>query len=117
MRIAPLALSLAALVALPACAQQRAGARAAEPPVAGTIRVADDDAATPDLARVTADQAREAALARVAGATFVRTELEEEDGFLVYEVELRRAADEVDVLVDAGSGEVLRVEEDPDDRD
>lgn len=61
------------------------------------------------LARVTADQARSAALAKVPG-TATLVELENEDGNLVYGVVVRTAAGERDVKVDAGNGRVLHVE-------
>ena len=44
-------------------------------------------------------------------------DLDEEDGFLVYDVDLRTDTEEVDVTVDAGSGAVLRIEREPLDRD
>jgi len=95
-----------------ACTAQRAE------PIRGSIAVADDDAAERGgLARITPEQARDAALARLTDATYTGSELDEEDGFLVYDVELRTATQEYDVLVDAGTGDVLRVEEEPADRD
>ena len=80
-------------------------------PVTGTIPVADDRV-SPDLARVSADDARAAALVAVPGATVTEVELDEEDGFLVYELGLALDRDEFDVVVDAGSGEVLCTERD-----
>ena len=67
------------------------------------------------LARVTADQARSAALSRVPG-TVQEVELENEDGNLVYSVEVRTATGEQDVKVDAGNARVLHVEVDDDGR-
>ena len=108
-----LALPLVAALALTAePAAQAAGLLADCGPIEGTVAVADDDRITPDLARISADDARTAALARFAGATVVDVDLEEEDGFLVYEVDLVHDQAEVDVLVDAGSGEVLCSERD-----
>lgn len=65
------------------------------------------------LARISADQARAAALARIPG-TVEEVELENEDGNLVYSVEVRKDGSEVDVKVDAGNGKVLHAEADND---
>lgn len=66
------------------------------------------------LARITADQARTAALASVPG-TAQSVELENEDGNLVYGVSIKTASGERDVKVDAGNGKVLHVEQDEQD--
>lgn len=66
------------------------------------------------LARITADQARSAALASVPG-TVTSVELENEDGNLVYGVTVKAAAGERDVKVDAGNGKVLHIEQDEQD--
>jgi uncharacterized membrane protein YkoI len=63
------------------------------------------------LARITADQARSAALAHTPG-TATSVELENEDGNLVYGVTVKTSAGERDVKVDAGNGKVLHVEQD-----
>lgn len=63
------------------------------------------------LARITADQARTAASARVPG-TVTSVDLENEDGNLVYGVSIMTAAGARDVKVDAGNGAVLHVEQD-----
>jgi uncharacterized membrane protein YkoI len=109
------AFSLAAVLALgltgAAYAQQDAREEDDCGPIQGTIQVADDSADLASLARITEAQAREAALAAVAGATANDVDLEEEDGFLVYEVDLVKDGREHDVYVDAGSGEVLCVDD------
>jgi uncharacterized membrane protein YkoI len=66
------------------------------------------------LARITAAQARSAALASVPG-TATAAELENEDGNLVYGVTVKTASGEKDVKVDAGNGKVLHVEQDEQD--
>jgi uncharacterized membrane protein YkoI len=66
------------------------------------------------LARITAAQARSAALASVPG-TATGVELENEDGNLVFGVTVKTAAGEKDVKVDAGNGKVLHVEQDEQD--
>lgn len=83
-------------------------------PIQGTIQVADDAPYTTkmELARITEAQAREVALGVVAGATVQDVDLDEEDGFLIYEVDLVQDGQEHDVYVDAGSGEVLCTERD-----
>jgi uncharacterized membrane protein YkoI len=63
------------------------------------------------LARITPEQARDAALAQVPG-TVKKVELENEDGNVVYGVEIKTAKGESDVKVDAGDGRVLHVEHD-----
>lgn len=74
-------------------------------PVTGTL---------PADARPTAsvDDARAAALVAVPGAVVADVDLDEEDGFLVYEVELTQDRAEFDVVVDAGTGDVLCFERD-----
>ena len=63
------------------------------------------------LARITPEQASAAALAQVPG-TVKKVELENEDGNVVYGVEIKTADGERDVKVDAGDGRVLHVEKD-----
>jgi uncharacterized membrane protein YkoI len=63
------------------------------------------------LARITPEQAQAAALAQVPG-TVKKVELENEDGNVVYGVEIKTAKGESDVKVDAGDGRVLHVEQD-----
>lgn len=66
------------------------------------------------LARITPEQAGAAALAQVPG-TIKKVELENEDGNVVYGVEVKAANGESDVKVDAGDGRVLHVERDGED--
>jgi uncharacterized membrane protein YkoI len=99
------------------------GNEAAEANEAGEQNEADEqnEATSPEeqaeaaryqkLARITADQARSAALAAVPG-TATSVELENEDGNLVYGVTVKTSAGERDVKVDAGNGKVLHVEQD-----
>jgi uncharacterized membrane protein YkoI len=63
------------------------------------------------LARITPEQASAAALAQVPG-TVKKVELENENGNVVYGVEIKTANGESDVKVDAGDGRVLQVEKD-----
>jgi len=82
------------------------------PRLQGTIQVDDDAPNKAELARVTHERAAEIALAALPGATVQDTDLEEEDGFLVYEVDLILDRQEYEAYVDAGSGEVLCLERD-----
>jgi uncharacterized membrane protein YkoI len=62
------------------------------------------------FAKIDANQATAAALAKVPG-TVMRTALDNENGNLVYSVEIRLASNEVrDVKVDAGNGAVLQAD-------
>lgn len=65
---------------------------------------------TAQRAKITPEEAHEVALAVVREATVRRTELEERDGTLVYAVELDAQGKDVEVLVDAESGSVVRTE-------
>jgi len=69
------------------------------------------------LAKITADQAKEAALAQYPGATVGKVELDNENGYLVYSVRLTDSSGKgQDVKVDAGNSKVLATEADgPDD--
>ena len=100
-----------ALAALPVIGWQAYAQVAPDKPIKGTIAVTEgaDYAA---LAKITLEQAKAAALAAVPDATFTEGDLEEEDGFLVYEIELVRDGREVDVLIDAGNASVLEVDHD-----
>lgn len=61
------------------------------------------------LAKITPEQATSAALAQVSG-TVKKVELENEDGNVVYGIEIQNADGGHDVKVDAGNGKVLQVE-------
>jgi uncharacterized membrane protein YkoI len=72
---------------------------------------ATEAAALTKLATVTADQASRAAIATVPG-TVIKVELDNENGSVVYSVEIRTDAGVVEVKVDAGNGKVLAQEAD-----
>jgi uncharacterized membrane protein YkoI len=84
----------------------------------GTIRIENQvEADFPAMARIKTDQAMQAALGAVQGR-ILKTELEDEDGFLVYGVEVVTPSKTImDVKVDAGTGKVLAMEKDPEDND
>ncbi len=82
----------------------------------GTIPIPrTTEADYPGMAKISFDQAIQKALAAVKGKV-LEAELEEEDGFLVYEVEIvgqNRSVTEV--MVDAGNGEILAMEQESED--
>ena len=76
---------------------------------------ADEAAALAGLATITTEQAKAAALEANPDATVVEVELGDENGALVYEVELDN---DLEVKVDAGNGAILSTEqEDADEAD
>jgi uncharacterized membrane protein YkoI len=84
----------------------------------GTIRIQNQtEAQFPSMAKVSMDQAIQKALVSNQGQV-LKTELEDENGFLVYGIEVVTADETVmDVKVDAGSGEVLGMHRDKLDRE
>jgi uncharacterized membrane protein YkoI len=68
---------------------------------------ADEAAALASLATLTPEQAKAAALEAHPGTSVVKVELDNENGALVYSVELDNG---LDVKVDAGNGTVLYVD-------
>lgn len=78
----------------------------------GSIRVQHQEATYPALAQITLEQAKERALANVQGE-LLKIELEEENGFLVYGVEIVTPEKTItDIKIDAGNGDILLVEKD-----
>jgi len=69
---------------------------------------ADEAAALQSKSTITSAQAEAAALAANPGTTVVKTELDNENGVLVYSVELSNGSE---VKVDAGNGTVLHTEQ------
>lgn len=68
------------------------------------------------LAKITPDQAKAAALQAVPG-TASKVELDNENGNLVYSVEVKTANGDVDVKVDAGNGTILAQDSQHEDGD
>lgn len=68
------------------------------------------------LAKITQDEAIMAALSATPG-NFIAAELENEDGNIVYSVEMDNAGVVFEVKVDAGTGKVLKVNNDSDEYD
>jgi len=84
----------------------------------GTIRIENhSEAEFPAMAKIPMEQAIRQALTSIPGQV-LKAELEDENGFLVYGVEIASADKSImEVKVDAGSGKVLAVERDTMDRE
>ena len=94
-----------------------AQSQAEQPEAAGAPETAEstganeqsEAAALASQAKITADQAKAAALAQFPGATAGRIELDNENGTVVYSVKLTDSAGKrQDVKVDASTGKVLQ---------
>jgi uncharacterized membrane protein YkoI len=68
---------------------------------------ADESAALAAQAKITSEEAQAMALKANPGATVTKAELDDENGALVYSVELSNG---LDVKVDAGNGKILNTE-------
>lgn len=121
------ALTLGGAVAAPGPAQptptgDQSGPRQQQPAYTSSIAVpqnqtgqseTDEAAALLSQAKITADAAKAAALAKFPGATARGVGIDNENGALVYSVSLTDSAGKgQDVKVDAGNGAVLHVEAD-----
>jgi len=60
---------------------------------------------------ITEEQAKKTALDSVKGGTFVSIELEDEDGVIVYGVEIQAGTTTNDVKVDANTGTILKTDQ------
>ena len=83
-----------------------------ETPIRGSIPVDLASEAT-----ISADDARHAASTRYPDATISEVELEVEDGFLFYVVEMGEEDGEEEVLVDAGDSSILVAEEEEEEEE
>jgi hypothetical protein len=89
-----------------------AGARLPHDPTHGSIRVANDEPASEltKLAKLGQAEAEQAAISKMLGKV-IETELDEENGFLVWHVEvLAKDGTTSELAVDAGNGEVLAID-------
>jgi uncharacterized membrane protein YkoI len=100
--------ALLTLLLLPACGLS---SNADCGPIKGSIQV-QQDRLLPSAARIAPADARVAALVAFPGARITEIDLDEEDGFLVYELSLYHDPLDFDVVVDAGTGRVLCSERD-----
>ncbi|GAB4414162.1 MAG: PepSY domain-containing protein [Thermodesulfovibrionales bacterium] len=93
-----------------------AGVSAQQAKHTGSIQVkSDDEAGFAGMAAISLDSAINAALKQVPGKV-LKAELENENGYLVYGVEIAKTDHQiVDVKVDAGNGKVLKIETDQKD--
>ncbi len=82
--------------------------------ITGTIRVVPG-AERASLATVTPEAAEATALQNYPGAEVDDVEFEEVNGYLFYEVELEIGDRKIELLIDAGSGKVVRTEVEDDD--
>lgn len=81
----------------------------------GSIQIKTDEAGFAQMAKIPMNAAVSAALKQVPG-NVLRAELENENGYLVYGVEIVKADQQtVDVKVDAGNGRILSTDRDKQD--
>ncbi len=73
------------------------------------ISEAKESAQLAPLAKITAQQAKTVALKKVSG-TVNKVELDNENGNVVYSVEVKNNKKSSDVKIDAGNGKVLKIE-------
>lgn len=74
---------------------------------------ADDQKLTAENTKtaITEDQAKQTALASVTDGVFNTIELEDEDGVIVYGVEIQSGANTYDVKVDANTGSIVKTDQ------
>lgn len=113
------ALTLGGVVAAGAAmAASASPAKLTDEVTSASIRVkegtAEDQASLLKLARITQSQATAAALATLPGQA-VKAQLDDEDGFLVWQVDVKQGAKTTEVAIDAGNGKVLAAEPEEDD--
>ncbi len=79
----------------------------------GSIRVSSaDEAGFTDLAKIPFNSAVQSAVTAVPGKV-LKAELENEDGYLVYSIEVAKSDHQIDeIMIDAGNGKVLKIEKD-----
>jgi uncharacterized membrane protein YkoI len=84
----------------------------------GSIQIkSDDEAMYAEMAKISLDSAVSEALKAVPGKV-LKVELENENGYLVYGVEIAKADHQIsDVKVDAGNGKVLKINADQNDHE
>jgi hypothetical protein len=83
-----------------------------EEPIYGSIRVGDDESYSSmvKLAKLSEAQAQEAAIERSPGK-IIETELEEEEGFLFWEVKMMaNDGSKRELYIDAGNGAVVAID-------
>jgi hypothetical protein len=109
------ALTLAALLAMGSGAWAIAGQGSQEPSYTCSIKVPEPEPANlTELAKITADQAMAAAQAAYPGAQVKKVALENENGCLIYAVDLSNG---LEIKVDAGDAKVLHSEKQDEERE
>ena len=111
------AIGLIPLIGLLACGDSDRVPTVEDRPV---VSIVEASPGLSDRARVSGDSALALALNELPGGEIIEAELEEEDGLLVYAIDIRAAGaeGEYEVLIDATTGDVVAVElEDDDDED
>lgn len=80
-----------------------------DPVYTGSTSVPENasDQSLASLTKIAASDAENAALAQFPGATVIKTELDNENGVLVYSVELQTSGGIKDVKVDAGTAQIV----------
>ena len=106
MKVQHAALGLAVLLSLPVIADRVAYHSSAQIPVVQQSDAAED-AAMRKVAKISLAEAQSIAQKAAPGATLVDAELDNEDGNVVYEVDLQEGRQERTVIVDAGNGKIL----------
>ena len=95
------------------------GADDQDPSYVSSIRVSedfdDDQLSELEGIKITPEKAAGIALESVGGGEAVETELGNENGNVVYEVEVKTESGVKDVKIDPGIGEILHIEADDDD--
>lgn len=103
---------LATLIAIGGVAM---GARKANP--IGSIKVQNERVGFAGMAKISLDSAMNAALRAVPGQV-LGAKLENENGYLVYGVEILKADHQIaDVKVDAGNGKILKIDTEQNDNE
>lgn len=78
------------------------------PSIEGSIAVNDDqENQLNDLSEISQSDAEELALAYTTGGTIISSDLENENGYLVWNVKIDFEGIFYDILVDAGNGKIL----------
>ncbi|MGC8934641.1 MAG: PepSY domain-containing protein [Thermoproteota archaeon] len=103
----------AQIATLPSTTSSNANVNEQYPNYTSSIRVPDNytDQQLMQLAKITSTQAKEFALKNVTGGTVASVSLENENGNLVYSVQITKSLTKYDVKVDAGNGNILFIEQ------
>lgn len=84
------------------------------PDVGAKVLESEESAQLVHLAKITPEDAKAIALKKV-GGEIKKVELDDENGNVVYSVEIIKDQKELDIKVDAGNGEILSIDDGTDD--